>query len=155
MGAARRCLGIALLLLLAPAAADVGAHHERRVDVLVASPTPVAGVTVLRDDAAWRVDVPEGVSVVALARAAEGAFYLTAHADGAAEPDGGLAFERRSVTLHEGAWIVRVDPALGALARIDVTFDGAVSQHGGASANFTLTDLPRDPRCAAPGACLP
>lgn len=143
-----------LLLLASPAWSAPASHASRTVEALVALPTPAGPVTYLSDEAQWIVTVPDGVVVLVDARG-NAPFHLRA-----AGPDGERVSTltpalQAAALLDAGAWRVGVDPAGGALIRIDVTFDGYVSDVGGAPAPFELRDVDDGDACVFQGTCLP
>lgn len=149
---------VALIALLALPAltAETTTHAERRVERLVATPTPLGPLRALGDEHAWRVDVPpEAVVLVEARSGANAPFTLRAHPLGTAEP----AWEPPAVAaarlLGPGSWRVAVDPAAGAAVRIDVAFRGHLVDVGGAPASFAIHALEADQGCVVPGACLP
>lgn len=151
---ARASFVLLFLLLAAPAWAAPGSHHSRTVEALVALPTPIRPVAYLSDEAQWTVTVPEGVVVLVEARG-NAPFRLSAVGP-EGERIGALTPALHAATLlGAGAWRVGVDPAAGALVRIDVTFDGYVSDVGGAPAAFELRDVDDGDACVFQGTCLP
>lgn len=156
-------VGIALvlsLLAVAPAleaGTTTSAFHERRVDRLVATPTPVGPVLVAGDASRWLLDLPaETVVRVVATGGAAALFHLTWHLEGEAPPDVSFPARHQSFEVSGPArWIVRLDPAGGAGFHARITFEGFVSEAGGAPSAFALTDLGHDGACVVPGVCLP
>lgn len=154
----------ALLLLVTlampMAAGGFASEHERDVTALAAMPTPFGPLSLLRDDASWQLDVPEGAVVRVEARADPTTpFHLRWHRVDAPEPGFGAPSTARAVTLPGGAWRVVADPAAGVDVRIHLTFTGCAVDcfldRPNAPVPFMLTDEPRPRGCVAPGACLP
>lgn len=144
-------------LLVAPVFGETAAVQERHVQRLVASPTPAGPLTILSDDASWRIEIPAATVVRVDAQAnARGQFYLSYHRENQAEPDLTFPASRQLALLPgPGAWIVRIDPAAGAAFDARVLFEGFVGDVDGARSPFTLVDLPRERSCPIAGACLP
>jgi hypothetical protein len=153
---------VALMVLLvatAPLAAlaESGTFFERRIERLVASPTPIGPLLLGSDRAAWRVDVPESAVVLIEARGTGGAPFLF-RAERMDEPGSSVLFPttHAGFLLSEpGAWRVAIDPLAGVRVDIRITFRGMTGGTGGGPASFTLTDLQLDRGCLFAGVCLP
>lgn len=145
-----------VLALSAPAvASEVGTVFERRIERLVATPTPLGPALLLSDAAAWRIDVPASGVVLVEAHGSDTApFYLRANRSLSQVV---LPASDQAILLHQpGAWRVEVDPALGAAVDIRVTFRGFVGAEGqGTPLAFRITDLETGDGCVVPGVCLP
>ena len=162
MRSARAVIVIAMsLLLAAPALASEtwGAHHERRVDRVVATPTPLGPfvIATASDETRWLVDVPAETTVFVHANgSATSVFYLAWHLEGKAPPDLRFPARAHAFTLPGPAqYIVRLDPAGGADFHARVYFDGFVTDEKGAPAGFRVVDAGNDAGCIVPGVCLP
>lgn len=155
---ARATLAVALsLLLLGPVAAVSDSFHERRVDRVVATPTPAGPIVLASDEVRWRVDVPAHATALVRAEGAAASwFHATFHLEGRSPPDARFPARAHAFELPgPAAWIVRVDPAAGADFHARVTFQGFVSQVGGAPAAIGVEDAGNDRGCVTPGVCLP
>lgn len=156
---APRAIAILLsVLALAPVAlSDAGALHERRIDRIVATPTPLGPVLAGSDEARYLLDIPESVVVEVRAEGpAHALFYLSHHRADRATRDLALPASYQTILVPgPGQWIVRVDPAGGADFHARLVFRGYVSDVGGAPGAFDLVDAGRDGACVVAGTCLP
>ncbi|GEM_PF-5805189 len=155
-------VALALLLLFPLAGGESGSHLTRRVTQLVASPTPVAGVTLLDDAHAWRVDLPVGVCVMVVAHEAGLAPFVLRAANGDDAVDTPNPGFDQSLVLPApvsapGSWTVTLDPVAGGPVDVMLSFDGRyVDCAASAPASFSLWDVSRAPPCVdGAGACLP
>lgn len=157
----RSTIALALsLLLLAPAlhaASSTAAFHERRIDRLIATPTPAGPILLGSDEVRYRLDVPAHATVLVRADGTNTSFFHASfHRVGTATPD--ITFPTRHATFElpgPASWLVRIDPAGGGAFHARITFEGFVADVGGAPATFTLTDAGDDRACVVPGVCLP
>jgi hypothetical protein len=163
----RAWVGVTLLAALcAPlvAQADPAAHYEHRLDRLVATPGPVATSTiagevrVFSDATTYRVQLASGVvvQVTSDATTSTATFYLRAYRLGETPPLAVVpAAHAQALVRGPGTFLLEVDPAVGEDVHILSSFDGFVSDVGGAPATFAWSVASVDHGCAAPGVCLP
>lgn len=149
-----------MLLASAPlhALAETGTSFERRIERLVASPTPAGPLLLMSDRASWRVDVPPSAVVVVEARGSDSAPF-SFRAERVDAPSGSMVAyptTHAGFLLSEpGAWRVSVDPLVGVKVDVRISFRGMTGGTGGGPASFTLTDLEVDKGCLFRGVCLP
>lgn len=153
-------IAVALALLAAAplhALAETGTAFERRIERLVATPTPIGPLLLFSDRAAWRVDVPPSAVVLVEARGSDSAPF-SFRAERLDEAGSAIAYPTTHAGFllsESGAWRVAVDPLVGVKVDIRISFRGMTGGTSGGPAAFTLTDLEVDDGCLFRGVCLP
>lgn len=144
-------------LPFAGAGSTTADQQQRDVSRLIATPTPLGPLDAWSDVWSWRVDVPSSAVVVVEAFSGQtSAFELRFHRAGDTQTSVSTPAMHQSIQLTNGAWIVDLDPTLGANVNIHVRFDGHVGDANGARTPFTLTDLGSAGACFMPSqVCLP
>lgn len=142
--------------LLADEASESGAHFEKRVQRLFASPTPIGPILIANDAVVWRVDVPVSAVVLVQAQGSDTApFHFRFERMGAAPSSLFVPTTHAGALLGgPGAWRVTIDPAAGVLVDVKVRFVGQAGGPGGAPHAFTLTRIDNDNPCLLPTVCL-
>lgn len=143
-------LGLVLLAtpVLAEGSSETGDRFERRIERLVASPTPAGPLLLLSDAASWRVDVPNGALVHVEAEGSRTApFYLRVDRMDAPPSTFPVPSSHSGYIVSAGSWRVMVDPAAG--ANVDITLRMS------SAAPFTLTPIAHDRACLVASVCLP
>lgn len=152
-------LALALLAapsLLADEAGETGSRFDKKVERLVAMPTPIGPLLVLGDAAVWRVDIPASAVVLVEAWSEETSpFYYRYERMGSAPSTFFVPSTHAGSILPPGAWRVTIDPAGGVAVDINVRFLGQTGGVGGGPNEFTLTTIANDNPCLLATVCLP
>ena len=152
---------LALALLAAPALvadgpSETGVRFDKRIERLVATPTPFGPLLALGDAAVWRVDVPSSAVVLVEAWGNDTApFHFRFERTGSAPSTFFVPTTHAGAILTSGSWRVTVDPAAGVAVDIHVSFRGQAGGAGGGATPFTLTQIANDNPCLFPSVCLP